>query len=272
MISHSMTSDTATLRIVLVRPKASANVGACARAMKNFGLDSLYLVAPQCQRDRQAYALASHAGDVLDKAVVCSQLSDALQDVRYVLATSARTRASDHPRYTPRSAMARYNTATANTAILFGPEDFGLSNDDLKHCQGLIHIPTSAYASLNLAHAVQVIAYEHFISQHEPDAPHTAASQASAADAATPLDSPHSPENLAPREQYEAMYQQLIGMLERIGYTDAQRSAHAEQLFRRIFDRAQLDARELAALRGLWRQTLWAAEQSPETLSKTPPA
>lgn len=139
--------------------------------------------------------------------------------------------------YTPREAA--QTLTPEGLAVLFGPEDFGLSNDDLKHCQGYIRIPTAAYASLNLAQAVQLVAYEWFVtSQEQPP--------------------PSPPEERAARELLEGMYDHLLKTLHLIGYTDAQRQGSAERLFRAIFDRADLSAREVAALRGLWRQVAWA--------------
>ncbi|WMT57438.1 RNA methyltransferase [Truepera radiovictrix] len=224
------------LRIVLVRPKDPANVGAAARAMKNFGLGDLHLVAPQRPIGRRAYALASHAQDVLQRAVEHESVAEALKGCTLVLGTTARERREGRM-YTPREAA--QTLTPEGLAVLFGPEDFGLSNDDLKHCQGYIRIPTAAYASLNLAQAVQLVAYEWFVtSQEQPP--------------------PSPPEERAARELLEGMYDHLLKTLHLIGYTDAQRQGSAERLFRAIFDRADLSAREVAALRGLWRQVAWA--------------
>lgn len=244
------------LRVILVRPKAAENVGSAARAMKNFGAQSLYLVAPRCEVGARAYALASHAGDVLDRHTVCDSLADAVAGCKLVLGTTARPRQYDRRVYTPRQAA---NTLHAEgVALVFGPEDFGLSNDDLAHCQGYIQIPTGDYASLNLAQAVQLVVYEWFIARHTPEESGGAQGAVIAPDLA----------DAAPREQLERMYDQLIDTLHTIGYTDPQREASAERLFRGIFDRAALSEREVAALRGLWSQTVWAAKQSPDTLRR----
>lgn len=227
------------LRIVLVRSKDPANVGASARAMKNFGLAELYLVAPQRKLSRHAYALASHAEDVLDAAVICDTVAEALTGCTLALGTTARPRAAEAHVYTPREAATALPREGA--AVLFGPEDYGLSNDDLRHCQGYIRIPTAAYASLNLAQAVQLVAYEWFV----------------AGDRAVTV----TPSEPAPREVLEGMYAHLLETLHHIGYTDAQREVSADRLFRGIFDRARLNEREVVALRGPWRQVLWATRQ-----------
>ena len=227
----------APLRIILVRPKDPANIGSAARAVKNFGLNELYLVAPQRPVNRHAYALASHAGDVLDGATVCETVADALNGCTFVLGTTARPRDSEMRVYTPREAAE--TLSYEGVAILFGPEDYGLSNEDLRHCQGYIQIPTAEYASLNLAQAVQLVAYEWFVAAH----PETSTAT----------------REVAPREKLEGLYTQLLETLHTIGYTDAQREASADAMFRAIFDRAELSEREVAALRGVWRQVLWAA-------------
>ena len=211
--------------------------------MKNFGLSDLFLVSPQRPLGKRAFALASHAGDVLERAVRCDSLVEAVTGCKLVLGTTARARTSNQRVYSAREAA--QTLPAEEVAVAFGPEDFGLSNEDLDHCQGYIRIPTSDYASLNLAQAVQLVAYEWFVAhQKEMQVKDLSA--------------------LAPRESLEPMYAQLIQMLHLIGYTDAQREASARELFRNIFDRAELSEREVLALRGLWRQVIWAAKNLPK--------
>jgi tRNA/rRNA methyltransferase len=155
-----------------------------------------------------------------------------------VLATTALTRATPQRCYTPREATCQLPPQGA--AILFGPEDHGLSNDDLSYCQGIITIPTAEYTSLNLAQAVTIIAYEWFLSR----------SSASTALPEVPL---------AERQALEGMYEQLRDTLYLIGYTDSQRERGAMRFFRRVFDAAGLSHGEVQTLRGLWRQVQWAA-------------
>ena len=231
-------------RIILVRPKEPANVGSSARAMKNFGLDELSLVAPQRRIGKTAYALASHAGEVLDNAVHCDTLAEAVAGLKLVLGTTARPRAAEGQKvYTLREAAQAL--PAEGVGVVFGPEDFGLSNDDLAHCQGYIQIPTAAYASLNLAQAVGVVAYEWFTAHAETT---------------------HAPTltDLAPRDELEPFYAQLLETLHLIGYTDAGRERSADRLFRGVFDRAGLSSREVLALRGLCRQMVWAVKNSDE--------
>lgn len=236
-------------RIVLVGTKESANVGAVARAMLNFGLSDLWLVAPRCRVDDRAYALAAHAGEVLDGATIVGSLAEAIADREVVLGTSARSRAADNYRVLgPREAAP---SLSGTSAVLFGPEDHGLSNEDLTRCQAQIVIPTRGIASLNLAQAVVVIAYEQSMCQSSqaPSLP-----KARRSETVTP----------ASRGQLEGFYKQLSETLLHIGYTDHDRLPGVLRLFRGVFDRAAPTAHDLAALRGLARQALWAADQPPE--------
>ena len=233
------------IRIILVRPKEPGNIGSAARAMKNFGLEELYLVAPQRALDENAYMMATHGADILERATRCDTVTQAIHDCQWVLGTTARARkAPTLDVHTPREAAANY--PEGGLGILFGPEDFGLSNQDLEHCQGYIRIPTGEHASLNLAHAVLIVAYEWFIAIHKPKAKRS--------------------RQAAPRQMLEPMYDQLIDMLLLIGYTDHERRATANRMMRSIFDRAALDEREVSALRGLWSQVTWAALSDPNAL------
>lgn len=245
-------------RIVLVRSKESANVGAAARAMKNFGLQELVLVAPRCRIDDRARALASHAGDVLAAARVVDTVEEAIADRRFVLGTSARRRGTDTlPTWPPRQAAPML--LDDGVAVLFGPEDHGLSNEELNLCQGYVSIPTAEYASLNLAQAVLLVAYEVRLARQGP-----------AATAGEPVRGPAVPSTAerAPREQLERFYGQLVEAFHYIGYTDAQRERAIMRVYRGMFDRLALTSREVATLRGLVSQVMWAAEQPPERLGE----
>jgi tRNA/rRNA methyltransferase len=230
-----------------VGTKHSGNVGSVARAMKNFGLSDLVLAAPRCRIDRQAYALASHAGDLLESARVVDRAADALAGCTYVLGTTARLRASASYRLLPpREAVAEL--PSTGGAVVFGPEDTGLSNSDLDLCQLAVRIPTAEYASLNLAQAVNVLVYEWFLRSSRP-----AVVQAPEPESAT-------------RDEFEPMISQLMETLLYLGYTDELKARSVEHMFRRMFDRSTLTSREVAALRGLWSQARWAADQPPDAI------
>lgn len=216
--------------------------------MRNFGLGELVLVAPRCRLDRQARALASHAGDVLDAAREVATLDEALVGTTWAVATSARTRASESvPDLAPDEGLA--TLPARGGALVFGPEDHGLSNDDLDRCQAVIRIPTAAYASINLAQAVNLLAYRWF-ERTRSGAPQVETPEA------------------AERDQLERMYTQLVSLWHLIGFTDEKREQATLRLFRGAFDRARLTVRELAALRGLWAQAAWAAERDPDRLPR----
>jgi TrmH family RNA methyltransferase len=223
--------------------------------MKNFGLEELVLVAPRCKIDDRAHALASHAGDVLEAARIVDTVEDAISDRTFVLGTSARLRGTDTlPTWAPRQAAPRL--VDGGVAVLFGPEDHGLSNDDLNLCQGYVSIPTASYSSLNLAQAVLLVAYETHLARLGGDTDDVVP----VAEAAPPTG------ERAPREQLERFYGQLVEAFHRIGYTDAQRERAILRVYRGMFDRVALNPREVAALRGLMSQVMWAAEQPPERL------
>ena len=236
------------MRVILVEPQAPGNIGSAARVMKNFGLHELYLVNPQCQLDKEAYALATHAADVLDAAVTVASTLEAVADRTFVIGTTARSRTSSaYDIYTPRDAAQTF--AREGLALMFGPERTGLSNEDLDRCQAHIRIPTSEFASLNLAQAVNLIAYEFFVTQVNEGVS-------------------HGPPDLASREELERLYDHFLEIMHYIGYTDQNIHGKTEHMYRRIFDRARLTEREAFAFYGLWRQVKWAADQPPETFPK----
>ncbi len=153
----------AAIRIVLVDTQHPGNIGASARAMKNMGLDSLVLVRPQALADPEAAARAAGAADLLARARVVATVDEAIGDCGPVLGTTARQRSANWRVIDPREAAAELAAATASqpAAVLFGGERNGLANEDLDRCQALVRIPCApGYESLNLAQAVQVIAYE----------------------------------------------------------------------------------------------------------------
>ena len=153
----------ANIRIVLVETSHPGNIGGVARAMKNMQLESLYLVRPHAFPDPAAVARASGATDVLDNAVICDDLARAIGGCRLVVAATARSRSIEWPRYdAPQAARELTRLAhAAPVALVFGRESSGLNNDELDHCNAMVTLPANpAFSSLNLACAVQVLAYE----------------------------------------------------------------------------------------------------------------
>ncbi|MGJ8626497.1 MAG: RNA methyltransferase [Sulfitobacter sp.] len=150
---------------VLVRPQMGENIGAAARAMWNFGLDHMRIVAPRDGWPNPAAdAMASGAGRLLDAAKLCKDLPEALADCDYVFATTARTRDLTKSVFSPEAAMAEAASRIAagqRIAVLFGPERAGLENDDIARANAIISVPVNpAFASLNLAQCVLLTGYE----------------------------------------------------------------------------------------------------------------
>lgn len=151
--------------IVLVRPQMGENIGAAARAMWNFGLDHMRVVAPRDGwPNPAAVAMASGAGRLLDEARLCADLPDALADCDFVFATTARDRDLTKPVFSPEAAMIearRRISEGQRVAVLFGPERAGLENEDIARANAIVSVPVNpAFASLNLAQCVLLMGYE----------------------------------------------------------------------------------------------------------------
>ena len=230
---------------VLVRPLQGGNVGAAARALKNMGLRDLRVVAPRTQmRGRAAAMMAVHAGDVLRDARSCETLAGALEGCSLVAGTTCRPGLYRSGAADVRDAAAQLvgEAAVNRIAIVFGPEDTGLSNRELKLCQRLITIPTAPeYPSLNLAQAVMLVAYELML----------------AAGAARDL--PQA-EPFVPAAAADAMMERMGKALVAIGFLPAENPEHLMFGFRALLGRTGLSARELDILNGMARQILWFAE------------
>ena len=226
-----------SIRIVLVATSHPGNIGSTARAMKTMGLQRLYLVSPKSFPDQHAHELAAGADDVLQNAVVVHSLVEALQGCQLVLATSARPRDLALPGLTPLEAAAKVNEAIDGTqiAIVFGREHAGLTNDELLHCQYHIHIPSNPhFSSLNLAQAVQIVAYELRMALLLPSA-------------ATEM----SQDALATIDDVEQFYTHLHEVLVSIDFLKPSNPRKLMQRLRRLFNRTQLESTEINILRGI---------------------
>lgn len=230
------------IRIVLVETTHPGNIGGVARAMKNMGLEHLYLVAPRKYPDAEATARASGADDVLERAIVCDTLEAALADCAMVYGTSARLRSIRWPQLNPHAAASQINEEShqGQVAIVFGRENSGLSNEELDACHSLIHIPTnSEYSSLNLAAAVQVVCYELRMQ-----------SEAGGGEV-QPLES-----DWATNEEMEGFYRHLEQMLLGLEFMEKDNPRHTMRRMRRLFNRARLEKLELNMLRGIFKLVL----------------
>jgi len=225
------------LRIVLVNPSHPGNIGAVARAMKTMGLSQLYLVKPRRFPDPQAVVMASHAEDILDNAVVVETLDEAIAECGLVLGTSNRLREIAWKVFNPRQAAQQIIQQAEKTsvAILFGREDSGLTNTELQQCHYQIMIPTNPdYASLNLAAAVQVIAYE------------VRMAALNQANTLNPM-----VDEFASHAELEFLYTHMDKVLWDVDFLKSTRSSHIMKRMRRLFNRAQPEKKEVKILRGI---------------------
>jgi tRNA/rRNA methyltransferase len=229
------------VRVVLVEPQEPMNVGAVARAMRNFGLARLYLVNPAPRVGppwaREAYWLAVHAEEILDRAVAVDSLMEALADVQLVVATTGRPRELYPAPVVPAwEVPARVLSVEGEVALVFGRETFGLTNEELALAHVIGTIPTAPeQPSLNLAQAVVVFAYELF--------------KAVVGEGRFPQ------EELAQVAALEAFFEDLGRYVLEIGFTDQNRFPHAMRRLRRIFHKARLTPGEVQMLRGLLHQS-----------------
>ena len=210
---------------VLDRPQDVINVGAVVRLLGNFGLSRLRLVEPAAFDPACILTIARRGNAVLTRTERHSNLESALSDCAFVLGTTKRTRALDRPVLTPRQAapallaVAAAGVAQAAgggrlAAVLFGPEDFGLSNDALDRCHAILQIPSIPQdASLNLAQAALLVAYELRLSALSLTSDSTAESSAMAADASVFLKAVVTEKRLAIGDETEAMFTALRRML-----------------------------------------------------------
>ncbi|RKP50404.1 RNA methyltransferase [Trinickia fusca] len=249
---------TSTL-FVLVEPSHPGNVGAAARALKTMGFSRLVLVAPRVshvQTDPEAIAMASGADDVLASASVVPTLADALAGVHWSVALTARMREYGPPQMAPRVAAGeatRY-AAHGDIAFVFGNERTGLSNEHVERCSALAHIPANpAYSSLNLAQAVQVLAYELRMAYLGVDVP---AATAAAGEAPGPR---------ASSDEIERMFVHLENALIALEFLDPANPKKLMSRLRQLFARAGLEREEVNIVRGIAKHVLLKARGLHDT-------
>ncbi len=230
------------IRIVLVNTTHPGNIGGVARAMKNMGLSDLSLVKPKTFPHADALARASGAGDILDQARVVETLDEALADCHLVVGTSARSRTIPWPLVNPRelAAIVTPLPQTTRVAIVFGREDRGLTNDELQRCHQHVNIPVDEhFSSLNLAAAVQVIAYE------------LRMAQVLDVSAAKPCWGTEWDVELAESSEMELMFDHLEQTLVEIEFLDPEKPRNLMPRLRRLLLRAVPDKIEVNVLRGM---------------------
>lgn len=232
------------IAIVLSQPHFPENIGAAARAMRNMGLNQLMVVAPDNCDLTKVRRMATHAAlDVVEQMVVVDTLAQALAEFSYVVGTTARLGGQRQVLRSP-AKLAEHLAAISKenrVAIIFGPEDRGLTNADLRLCHVLVNIPTAAFSSLNLAQAVMVVCYELF--RHHSDKPGEFAPR------------------LANRHELDAMYAVLTNVLMRISFINPQNPEYFMNNLRHFFSRLPLRAKEVRIIRGICRQIDWYGQK-----------
>lgn len=227
------------IRVVLVETSHTGNIGSTARAMKTMGLSNLYLVNPLTRPDSQAIALSAGASDIIANATIVDSLDEALAGCGLVVGTSARSRTLPWPMLEPRECGVKCVEASEHepVALLFGRERVGLTNEELQRCHYHVMIPANPeYSSLNLAMAVQILAYEvrvAFLDRQK---------------IAEPV-SEDSPYPLA--DELERFFQHLEQVLLSTGFIRQASPGQVMNKLRRLFVRARLETQELHILRGI---------------------
>lgn len=232
------------IAVILAEPQIPENIGAVARAMNNMGIRRLTLVKPKnCDLCRILKMATGPSVDIVEKMKVYDDLSTALGEFHYVVGATARV-GTHRPALTTPRRLARDLISISqknHVALLFGPEDRGLSNEHLRHCHTIATIPTDRFSSLNLAQAVMIFCYEIFLAIREP------------AQKVHP--------RLANNFELEGMYDHLKGVLMTIGFINPQNPEHWMRNIRRFLSRFPLKAREVRVIRGICRQLDWYAGQ-----------
>lgn len=232
--------------MILVRPQLAVNIGMCARAMANFGLTDLRLVSPREGWPRAsayrkgAHAAAAGAGHLLEAAALFETVEDAILDLNFVWATTARERGQHKRILTPAEAMPECARKIGNgekSGVLFGPERTGLGNDEVALADAIITFPVNpAYASLNLAQAVLLTAYEWVRAVTDARAPFSMVQRSPT----------------APREMVLSFFAYLEGELERAGFfRPAGKQPVMRRNLRNMFHRMQLTEQDVSTLRGM---------------------
>lgn len=233
--------------IVLNRPRYPENIGAAARAVCNMGIGRLVVVDPQnYDRPRVLKMATRAAAHVIEAIEIFEDLASALESYRYIAGTTARLGGQRQVVTTPRKfakqliPISRENSV----AIVFGPEDRGLANEDIRYCHVLVNIPTADFSSLNLAQAVMILCHEIFAASLQGDTTFAP--------------------RLATRDELEKMYAQLREVLVRISFINPENPDHWINGLRRFLDRLPLRTKEVNIIRGVCRQINWYGKKSFE--------
>ena len=248
--------DLSNIVIILVSPRVPENIGAAARAMKNFGLKHLRVVSPRGYDKERAYKLARSGKDIIDNMTITESLKDAIGDLVLIGATTARQgRTRSDLIYTPDEGCPKLIEGTMNgkVGILFGPEEYGLSTRNLDVSSINITIPTSPdFSSLNLGQAVLLMSYQLFTSS--TNAPKIELKQ-------------RSPKSMATGKEKEDFFESAREFLLDAGFLNKQNPDAVLLHLRKLLDRAVPSTDEVNILRGIIRQVKWYGDNKSITTS-----
>jgi tRNA/rRNA methyltransferase len=245
------TSHLDQIAIVLYRPQIPENIGAVARATANMGISRLILVSPKnCDLSRVLKVATLAVADLVGNMEVFADLPSALQPFNYVVGTTARTGGQRRQLETPREMASKLVSICHNNrvALLFGPEDRGLTNVQLRYCHSIVTIPTSTFSSLNLAQAVMILCYELRLAGNQ------------AVEQFVP--------RLATRRELDGMYAHLKETFLKINFINTENPDYWMQNVRRFFSRVGLQAREVKIVRGICRQIDWYTRRTVEDIKQ----
>jgi tRNA/rRNA methyltransferase len=233
------------IAIVLKGPKYAGNVGSVARIAKNMGIDKILVVDGRGMPPAEMKQASTHfAAELIDQIVYLNNMGEALAGFEYLVGTTSRRGSVRGPVVSPREMAATLIDISQHNRVglLFGPEDMGLANADLKLCHGLVTIPTSEQLkSINLSHAVMILCYEIFTAQRND------------LEVFTP--------RLATAAEIEGMYEQIKALLQKIGFLNPQNPEYWMLHIRRFFSRTRLFAKDVKIIRGVCRQLEWRLDQ-----------
>ena len=237
--------------IILHRPRYPENIGAAVRAACNMGISRLVLVSPEDCDLTRILKMATHAAaDLVENMGLHSDLGEALKPFQYIVGTTARTGGQRQELKTPREIAEKLVPicATNQVALLFGPEDRGLTNAQLRYCHAVVTIPTSDFSSLNLAQAVMILCYELMLAGDKP--------------------TDHFAPRLATRRELDGMYEHLKETFIKINFINPDNPDYWMQSIRRFFSRIGLRARDVKIIRGICRQIDWYTQRTIENIDQ----
>ncbi len=226
------------IKIVMVETTHPGNIGAAARALKNMELSQLVLVNPKCPIGERAYSRGSGANNILDERVVVDTLPEAVADCQLVVGTSARLRSLAWPELTPETLAQKVagSSDDEKVAIVFGREHAGLTNEELKHCNYTVTIPTNPkFSSLNVASAIQVVSYEIYKNILEVD----------------DSESMNISEPVADSAELEGYFAHLEQVLISTEFLNKDNPRQMMKRLRRLYQRAEPSKNEVNILRGI---------------------